>query len=278
MWVDESARGLGLGRRLLSELERHAALHGARIVRLETNRSLVEAISLYRSAGYGRSRTVQRRALRAPLVRKEAHSWLVAMMWGVGMVTANISISLRWLRGGTQPDPRRSSRRRRDAASPVGVQDRCLASPCRGRKAASLARTPMPSQRWRPASARMSWGEHVRAGPRRVGPQLSGWWGEDPPYHVQVFVLTHHPREPLVMQGGTTFNFVTDGIERALELAKAASAGANVRSQRRERHQAIHGRGPARSADPAHRPDRARERREAARRRGRPVLSAPRRS
>jgi dihydrofolate reductase len=56
----------------------------------------------------------------------------------------------------------------------------------------------------------------------------SGWWGEDPPYHVPVFVLTHHPREPLVMQGGTTFNFVTEGIERALELAKAASAGANV--------------------------------------------------
>ncbi len=52
MWVDESARGLGLGRRLLSELERHAALYGARIVRLETNKSLVEAISLYRSAGY----------------------------------------------------------------------------------------------------------------------------------------------------------------------------------------------------------------------------------
>ena len=41
-----------------------------------------------------------------------------------------------------------------------------------------------------------------------------GWWGEDPPYHVPVFVLTHHPREPLVMQGGTSFTFVTDGIER----------------------------------------------------------------
>jgi dihydrofolate reductase len=56
-----------------------------------------------------------------------------------------------------------------------------------------------------------------------------GWWGEDPPYHVPVFVLTHHPREPLVMQGGTTFTFVTEGIGRALELAKAASAGANVK-------------------------------------------------
>ena len=52
MWVDESARGTGLGRRLLAELERHAREHGARTVRLETNRSLVEAISLYRSAGY----------------------------------------------------------------------------------------------------------------------------------------------------------------------------------------------------------------------------------
>ena len=52
MWVAESARGLGLGRRLLGELERHAAAHGASVVRLETNKTLVEAIALYRSAGY----------------------------------------------------------------------------------------------------------------------------------------------------------------------------------------------------------------------------------
>jgi DNA-binding MarR family transcriptional regulator/GNAT superfamily N-acetyltransferase len=52
MWVAESARGLGVGRRILGELEKHAAQHGARAVRLETNRTLVEAISLYRSAGY----------------------------------------------------------------------------------------------------------------------------------------------------------------------------------------------------------------------------------
>ncbi len=52
MWVDESVRGLGVGRRLLSELEDHAAKHGAKMVRLETNKTLVEAISLYRSAGY----------------------------------------------------------------------------------------------------------------------------------------------------------------------------------------------------------------------------------
>jgi ribosomal protein S18 acetylase RimI-like enzyme len=52
MWVAESARGLGIGRRLLGELERHAADHGARTLRLETNKTLVEAISIYRSAGY----------------------------------------------------------------------------------------------------------------------------------------------------------------------------------------------------------------------------------
>jgi dihydrofolate reductase len=48
----------------------------------------------------------------------------------------------------------------------------------------------------------------------------TGWWGEDPPYHTPVFVLTHHSREPLAMQGGTIFNFVTDGIESALEQAR----------------------------------------------------------
>jgi dihydrofolate reductase len=51
----------------------------------------------------------------------------------------------------------------------------------------------------------------------------TGWWGEDPPYHTPVFVLTHHSREPLAMRGGTTFNFVTDGIESALEQARAAA-------------------------------------------------------
>jgi dihydrofolate reductase len=56
----------------------------------------------------------------------------------------------------------------------------------------------------------------------------TGWWGEDPPYHTPVFVLTHHPREPLQMQGGTTFNFVTDGIESALEQARAAAGEKNV--------------------------------------------------
>jgi dihydrofolate reductase len=56
----------------------------------------------------------------------------------------------------------------------------------------------------------------------------TGWWGEDPPFHVPVFVLTHHAREPLPMEGGTTFNFVTDGIESALEQARAAAGEGDI--------------------------------------------------
>jgi dihydrofolate reductase len=55
-----------------------------------------------------------------------------------------------------------------------------------------------------------------------------GWWGDDPPFHTPVYVLTHHPREPLVMQGGTTFHFVTDGIESALDQAKEAAGDKDV--------------------------------------------------
>jgi dihydrofolate reductase len=58
--------------------------------------------------------------------------------------------------------------------------------------------------------------------------QWKGWWGDEPPYHAPVFVLTHHVREPLVMQGGTTFAFVTDGIEAALAQARGAAGDADV--------------------------------------------------
>ena len=57
-----------------------------------------------------------------------------------------------------------------------------------------------------------------------------GWWGDDPPFHEPVFVLTHHEREPLVKEGGTTFTFVTDGIESALEQARAAAEDRDVLS------------------------------------------------
>ncbi len=56
-----------------------------------------------------------------------------------------------------------------------------------------------------------------------------GWWGEEPPYHVPTFVLTHHERKPLRMQGGTTFHFVTGGIREALDRAQAVAGGRDIR-------------------------------------------------
>jgi dihydrofolate reductase len=61
------------------------------------------------------------------------------------------------------------------------------------------------------------------------GSEWTGWWGEDPPFHHDVFVLTHHARDAVPMAGGTTFHFVTDGIEAALERARAAAGGRHVR-------------------------------------------------
>lgn len=74
-----------------------------------------------------------------------------------------------------------------------------------GRNMFSPVRGPWPDESWR------------------------GWWGETPPYHTDVFVLTHHARKPLEMEGGTTFYFVTDGIHAALDRAKAAAKGKDVR-------------------------------------------------
>ena len=55
-----------------------------------------------------------------------------------------------------------------------------------------------------------------------------GWWGDDPPFHMPVFIVTHHAREPVTKEGGTSFTFVTDGIESALEQARGAAAGKDV--------------------------------------------------
>jgi dihydrofolate reductase len=65
-------------------------------------------------------------------------------------------------------------------------------------------------------------------GPWESDPNADAWWGDDPPFHIPVFVLTHHEREPVVKEGGTTFTFVTDGIESALEQARAAAEDSDV--------------------------------------------------
>src|SRR5262245_18008912 len=84
------------------------------------------------------------------------------------------------------------------------------------------------------------WNENIGAtsmGRNMIGPPAgrpwpeevwNGWWGDDPPFHTPVFVLTHHARDPVEMDGGTTFNFVTDGIEAALEQARAAAGDKDV--------------------------------------------------
>jgi len=66
------------------------------------------------------------------------------------------------------------------------------------------------------------------AGPWEDDPNADGWWGDDPPFHAPVFILTHHAREPVEKQGGTTFTFVTDGIDSALEQAREVAGDKNV--------------------------------------------------
>ena len=61
------------------------------------------------------------------------------------------------------------------------------------------------------------------------GPDWKGWWGDDPPYHAPTFILTHHARAPIAMEGGTTFHFVTEGIGAALAQAKAAAGDLDVK-------------------------------------------------
>jgi dihydrofolate reductase len=65
-------------------------------------------------------------------------------------------------------------------------------------------------------------------GPWEDDSNADGWWGDDPPFHVPVFVLTHHGREPVTKEGGTTFTFVTDGVRAGVELARAAAGDKDV--------------------------------------------------
>lgn len=65
-------------------------------------------------------------------------------------------------------------------------------------------------------------------GPWRSDEPWNGWWGENPPFHCPVFVVTHHPRAPLALQGGTTFHFVTEGAQAAVEAARRAAGGKDI--------------------------------------------------
>lgn len=81
------------------------------------------------------------------------------------------------------------------------------------------------------ASGAIIMGRHMfsgGSGPWEDDPNADAWWGDDPPFRVPVFVLTHHPRETVTKQGGTTFTFVTEGIEAALEQARAAAGDKDV--------------------------------------------------
>jgi dihydrofolate reductase len=66
------------------------------------------------------------------------------------------------------------------------------------------------------------------SGPWEDDPKADGWWGDDPPFHGPVFILTHHARDPVAKEGGTTYTFVTEGIEAALEAARAAAGEKDV--------------------------------------------------
>ena len=81
----------------------------------------------------------------------------------------------------------------------------------------------------------MNSGQAIIMGRNMFGPvrgewdrRWNGWWGDNPPFHAPVFVLTHHAREPEPMEGGTTYNFVTDGIRSALDQARAAADGGDI--------------------------------------------------
>ena len=90
------------------------------------------------------------------------------------------------------------------------------------------ASTAVVEERWENIGATIMGRNMFGGGPGPWAEDWRGWWGDDPPYHHPVFVLTHHAREPLEMQGGTTFYFVTDGIEAALAQAREAAGGQDI--------------------------------------------------
>jgi dihydrofolate reductase len=90
------------------------------------------------------------------------------------------------------------------------------------------ASTPVAEERMENLGATIMGRNMFGGGPGPWSEEWKGWWGDNPPYHHPVFVLTHHQREPVEMEGGTTFHFVTDGIESALARAQEAAGGRDI--------------------------------------------------
>jgi dihydrofolate reductase len=90
------------------------------------------------------------------------------------------------------------------------------------------ASTPVAEERMENLGATIMGRNMFGGGPGPWSEEWKGWWGDDPPYHHPVFVLTHHQREPVEMEGGTTFHFVTEGIESALARAQEAAGGQDI--------------------------------------------------
>ena len=137
----------------------------------------------------------------------------------------------RRLRRRPRPGSRQSSWHRWNGAAPSGCWPHARFGGCLAMRVAPLASTTTLRRAVSVILALGSWDRNMFGPVRGPWPDDSwkGWWGDNPPYHTPVFVLTNHKRASITMEGGTTFHFVTDGIEAALRQASEAAKGLDVR-------------------------------------------------
>ena len=188
-------------------------------------------------------------------------------------ITLDITMSLDGFVAGPEPSHGGSARGSAAWSSTSGRSGSRRGARLTAWRAARPAPTPTSWPSTSPRTAPSSWAgacSAAAAGPWEADPNAGGWWGDDPPFHVPVFVVTHHPRESVEMQGGTTFHFVTDGIGVALDRAQEAAGGQDVH---------VAGGAGARPADARRRPARPADgpRRAGAARLGHPAVREPRR-
>jgi hypothetical protein len=141
-----------------------------------------------------------------------------------------ISMSLDGFVAGSPPEREEPARDRRRASSRVGLPACGVSCAPWSRRRGGQRKYPVAEESLANIRAtvmgRNMFGGHP--GPWDAQNPWKGWWGVNPPFHHSVFVLTHHAREPLELEGGTTFTFVTDGIHAALERARQAAGGKDV--------------------------------------------------